>query len=90
MNRKPGSRSRSQAEGPPKGSGLLPQAPVTWEAPVGTGWVDGRGRVHVLSGYRKDYQFDDRFSEDAPPYFLSTGEYQRISWTEISEEEFLQ
>jgi len=33
-----------------------------------------------LSGYSKDYQYDMRFSNLAPPFFPTTGAYQQVLW----------
>ena len=35
-----------------------------------------------VSGYLKNYQYDDRLMFDAPPYFPSTGNYEIVSWFE--------
>ena len=59
-----------------------------YRGPVGTGWVDGQGQVHILTGYMKDYRFDDRFREDCPPYFFSTGQYERLAWNEVPCEDY--
>jgi len=50
---------------------------------VGTGSIGHDGRVYIRTGFRKDYIYDERFRDSAPPYFLSTGEYIRVSWSEI-------
>jgi hypothetical protein len=59
-----------------------------YRGPVGTGWVDGEGEVHILTGYMKDYRFDERFREDSPPYFFSTGQYERLAWNEVPCEDY--
>lgn len=32
------------------------------------------------TGYRKDYRYDTRFTDLAPPYFPTTGKYQTVMW----------
>jgi hypothetical protein len=54
-----------------------------YRGPVGIGYVDEFGRVLMSHGYNKDYRFDMRFYDSAPPYFFSTGEYKRIAWIEM-------
>ena len=45
--------------------------------PVGTtGW---RG----TTGYNKDYNYDERYQTEAPPYFPTTGSYEISSWKEV-------
>lgn len=35
-----------------------------------------------LSGYLKDYHYDTRVTDEPPPYFPTTGKYDRDSWEE--------
>jgi len=35
-----------------------------------------------VSGYLKNYQYDERLMYDAPPYFPTTGNYEIVSWFE--------
>jgi hypothetical protein len=37
---------------------------------------------HRVSGFLKDYQYDDRLMFDAPPYFPTTGNFEIVSWFE--------
>ncbi len=66
--------------GPPRGEltiyGSLCQVA---RGPVGTIRSDG-----TTTGYDKDYHYDARFLNGAPPYFPRTGEYELVSWTEVS------
>lgn len=49
---------------------------------------DSRGAVssfnsatgQLLSGYAKDYWYDPRFSDDAPPFFPTNGVYRLVFW----------
>lgn len=34
----------------------------------------------ILTGYAKDYWYDERLADMPPPYFPTTGGYDRISW----------
>ncbi len=47
-----------------------------------------RGPVGTISwwgmtGYQKDYHYDNRFLSMPPPYFPVTGQYDTYSWTEV-------
>jgi Tfp pilus assembly protein PilX len=45
--------------------------------PVGTmGW-------HGMTGYYKDYNYDERYQLESPPYFPTTGNYEISSWREV-------
>jgi hypothetical protein len=44
--------------------------------PVGT--LNSYGGLK--SGYEKDYQYDPRLATHPPPYFPTTGQYERLSW----------
>ncbi|MCG8605868.1 DUF4900 domain-containing protein [bacterium] len=47
--------------------------------PVGTfGWWG-------TTGYQKDYHYDDRFIDTAPPYFPTTGQYSYSYWKEVTD-----
>ena len=48
-------------------------------APVGT--FTG-SPPHLVSGYLKNYLYDDRLMSDAPPFFPTTGQYEIVSWFE--------
>lgn len=43
--------------------------------PVGT--ISSGALTH---GYAKDYRYDPRLATDPPPYFPTTGQYDRLSW----------
>jgi hypothetical protein len=52
---------------------------------VGTFTLDGY-ELDVLTGYAKDYHYDERFAELAPPGYeliLMTGEYRRLAWRDL-------
>jgi hypothetical protein len=51
---------------------------------VGTGSIGQDGRVYISTGYQKDYVYDVRFRVSSPPYFLSTGQYVTMTWSEIT------
>lgn len=36
----------------------------------------------VTSGFHKNYRYDKRFANSAPPYYPATGNYESISWLE--------
>ncbi len=36
-----------------------------------------------LSGYTKDYQYDERFESSHPPYFPTTGDWRLLAWEEV-------
>jgi hypothetical protein len=36
----------------------------------------------IVNGYRKNYLYDTRMMNDAPPYFPTTGQYEIVSWLE--------
>lgn len=45
--------------------------------PVGTmGW-------HGMTGYYKDYHYDERYQTQSPPYYPTTGSYEISSWREV-------
>jgi hypothetical protein len=44
------------------------------------GTVDGSG--NIVTGYRKNYQYDSRLQLSHPPFYPLTGSYQIISWLE--------
>jgi hypothetical protein len=46
--------------------------------PVGT--FNGSG---LQSGYAKNYYYDTRMADNPPPYFPTTGGYDRISWQKL-------
>lgn len=47
--------------------------------PVGTfGWWG-------YTGYKKDYHYDNRFIDSAPPYFPTTGQYDFAYWKEMTD-----
>jgi len=35
------------------------------------------------TGYHKNYNYDERYLEEAPPYFPTTGSYEIASWREV-------
>jgi hypothetical protein len=37
---------------------------------------------HLVSGYLKNYLYDIRLMNDAPPFFPTTGQYEIVSWFE--------
>jgi hypothetical protein len=37
---------------------------------------------HLVSGYLKNYFYDQRLMVDAPPFFPTTGQYEIVSWFE--------
>jgi len=45
--------------------------------PVGT-FDPNSGKT--LTGYTKDYHYDSRLAQNPPPYYPTTGQYERISW----------
>ncbi len=54
--------------------------------PVGSGVVNDEGFYEVHTGYDKDYHFDERLLNIAPPSFFDffvLGEYERLSWREV-------
>jgi hypothetical protein len=65
------------------------------KTPTGTLKITGgiiqkaRGAVGTFSGstintgYSKDYYYDPRLADDPPPYFPTTGGYDRISWRKL-------
>lgn len=67
-------------QGPPKGTlsvygGIIQKD----RGPVGT-FSSATG--NKLSGYSKDYRYDPRFSNLAPPFFPTTGDYNGVLWQE--------
>jgi hypothetical protein len=65
-------------QGPPKGTlsvygGIIQDS----RGPVGT-FSSSTGQQ--LSGYAKDYQYDQRLSALAPPFYPTTDEYQDVLW----------
>lgn len=46
--------------------------------PVGT-----IGRGGLISGYAKDYYYDSRMADNPPPFFPTTGSYDRLSWRRL-------
>lgn len=67
-------------QGPPKGTlsvygGIIQKD----RGPVGT-FSSATG--NKLSGYSKDYWYDPRFSNLAPPFFPTTGDYNEVLWQE--------
>lgn len=64
--------------GPPRGDltiwGSLSQKV---RGPVGT---FGGG---TYTGYKKDYHYDNRFTDTPPPYYPVTGQYSVLSWKEL-------
>ena len=34
----------------------------------------------IQTGYAKNYYYDTRMADNPPPYFPTTGNYDRISW----------
>jgi len=53
-----------------------------YRGPVGTGYVSGH-TVHINTGYAKNYNYDARFYNTAPPGYLSTGTYELLAWNEV-------
>lgn len=45
--------------------------------PVGT-FNSSTGQT--TTGYAKDYSYDPRLASDPPPYYPTTGQYERLSW----------
>ncbi len=45
--------------------------------PVGT-FDAGSGTT--LTGYAKDYSYDPRLAQNPPPFYPTTGQYERLSW----------
>ena len=37
---------------------------------------------HIVSGYLKNYLYDQRLMTDAPPFFPTTGQFEIVSWFE--------
>ena len=67
-------------EGPPKGTlSVLGGIIQTRRGPVGT-FNGGTGAK--LSGYTKDYRYDVRLSNMAPPFYPTTTRYQGRLWQE--------
>lgn len=50
-----------------------------FRGPVGT-FNSSTGQI--ISGYKKDYHYDQRFQTATPPYFPTTGDYVSLSWEE--------
>lgn len=48
-------------------------------APVG---IFSGSPPHLVSGYLKNYRYDERLMTDAPPFFPTTGQYEIVSWFE--------
>jgi Tfp pilus assembly protein PilX len=48
--------------------------------PVGT-FNSSTGQI--VSGYEKDYSYDPRLMDNPPPAFPTTGQIEKIAWTEI-------
>lgn len=75
--------------------GSFSVADYNTKVPTGTLKVLGgiiqkaRGAVGTLSGntlatgYSKDYYYDARMADNPPPYFPTTGGYDRISWQRV-------
>lgn len=38
----------------------------------------------ITSGYAKDYYYDPRLADNPPPYFPTTGGYDRLSWARLA------
>jgi Tfp pilus assembly protein PilX len=38
----------------------------------------------ISTGYAKDYYYDPRLADSPPPYFPTTGGYDRLSWTRLA------
>ena len=53
-----------------------------FRGPVGTGYLNGE-EVVVVTGYSKDYHYDDRLYYMPPPGFFQTGSYKRLTWKEV-------
>jgi hypothetical protein len=51
--------------------------------PVGTLTTDTSGNLVLNSGYQKNYNYDTRMADNPPPYFPTTGGYDRISWQKL-------
>jgi Tfp pilus assembly protein PilX len=69
------------SSGSPRGNlviygGLIQQK----RGPVGT---FNPSTHQIVSGYGKDYSYDSRLMDNPPPSFPTTGEMDKISWTEI-------
>ncbi len=48
--------------------------------PVGT-----FGNASIVTGYNKDYHYDQRFTTTPPPYFPVTGQYSLYTWNDENE-----
>nr|MBC8450769.1 hypothetical protein [bacterium] len=53
-----------------------------FRGPVGTGYLNGEDVV-VVTGYSKDYHYDERLYYMPPPGFFQTGSYKRLTWKEV-------
>ncbi len=57
-----------------------------FRGPVGTGYWDGDEMI-ILTGYSKNYHYDQRLQEMAPPSFIElfhTGRYVQLRWREVA------
>jgi hypothetical protein len=57
-----------------------------FRGPVGTGYWDGDEMI-ILTGYSKDYHYDHRLQDMAPPSFIElfhTGRYVQLRWREVA------
>ena len=76
-------RVENYHDGGPRGSLRLYGGRIQqYRGPISTGWVDMYGMPHVLTGYNKIFTFDPRFYDTCPPYFIATGQYEMVSWSE--------
>jgi hypothetical protein len=66
---------------PPSGSIRLVGGLIEYQAGV-TGQIDGSG--NLLHGYHEKIYFDQRYQDQAPPYFPTTGKLEVISWFETT------
>lgn len=48
--------------------------------PVGT-FSSSTGQIN--SGYAKDYRYDPRLADDPPPFYPTTGTFERLSWRRL-------
>ncbi len=52
-----------------------------------------RGAVGTISGgvinhgYQKDYHYDPRLAANPPPFYPTTGQYDRLSWRVVPDDE---
>jgi hypothetical protein len=56
--------------------------------PVGTGYYDGEGGFHVLTGYDRDFHYDWRLQSMLPPGYSAIvfkgGGISRLAWREVT------